>query len=189
MKRITTIVLVISMVLSLAACGSKQAGGEATGQTPLQILETVWETYLDSEKFPIMGGGPEFDQSVMDVPGAFALTDGEMIDSILGFPDSSLALIDEAASIMHAMNQNTFTAGAYHVSNPGDVEMLISDLEDNIMSRQWMCGFPDTLIIVKVDANTLISAFGEATIIENFKDKVLAEYTGAEVVSEQSLVL
>ena len=120
MKRITTMLLVVAMMLSLAACGS-------------------------------------------------------------------IALIDDAASMMHAMNQNTFTAGAYHVANAGDVEMLISDLEDNIMNRQWMCGFPDTLVIVKVDANTLVSAFGEATNIENFKNKLTAAYSGAEVVSEQSL--
>ncbi len=187
MKRITAIALIAALLLSLTACGSNQENNESTGETPLQILETVWESYLDSEKFAIMGGGPEYDQSVMDVPGTVVLTDGTAVDSLLGFPDSSLALIDEAASIMHAMNQNTFTAGAYHVSNEGDVEMLISDLEDNIMNRQWMCGFPDTLIIVKVDANTLVSAFGEATIIENFKMKITEAYVSAEVVSEQSL--
>lgn len=187
MKKFTTMLLVVAMVLSLAACGSEQSGNEGTGETPLQILETVWGTYGDDEKFSIMGGGPEFEASVMDAPGAFDLTDGEAADSLLGFPSSSVALIDQAASIMHAMNQNTFTAGAYHVANEGDVEMLISDLEDNIMNRQWMCGFPDTLIIVKVDANTLVSAFGEATNIENFKNKLTAAYSGAEVVSEQSL--
>lgn len=187
MKRITTMFLALTMIISLVACGSDQAANESTGETPLQILTNVWESYMDSEKFPISGGGPEFEQMTMDVPGAFETTDGEAIDSLLGFPSSSIALIDEAASIMHAMNQNTFTAGAYHVSNEGDVEMLISDLEDNILSRQWMCGFPDTLIIVKVDANTLISAFGEAGNIETFKTKLTEEYKGAEVVSEQSL--
>ena len=188
MRRITTMMLVVAMVLSLAACVGSKAGDKSVGETPLEILSNVWDSYSDSEKFPIMGGGPEFDQSVMDGAGEFATTDGEAIDSLLGFPSSSIALVKEAASIMHAMNQNTFTAGAYYVSNSGDVEMLISDLEDNIMSRQWMCGFPDTLIIVKVDANTLVSAFGEATNIENFKNRILDVYSVAEVVSEQSLV-
>lgn len=187
MKKITTMLLIVAMMISLVACGNDQPENQSTGETPLQILTNVWESYMDSEKFPISGGGPEFEQMTMDVPGAFETTDGEAIDSLLGFPSSSIALINDAASIMHAMNQNTFTAGAYHVSNEGDMEMLISDLEDNIMSRQWMCGFPDTLIIVKVDANTLISAFGEATNIEVFKTKITEYYTGAEVVSEQSL--
>ena len=187
MKKITTMLLVVAMLISLVACGSGKAGEQSTGETPLEILVNVWDAYTDDEKFSIMGGGPEIDQSIMDEPGEFALTDGEAIDILLGFPDSSLALITEAASIMHAMNQNTFTAGAYHVSNPGDVEMLISDLEDNIMNRQWMCGFPDTLLIVKVDANTLVSAFGEATNIENFKNRIIESYSGAEVVSEKSL--
>lgn len=188
MRKITTIMLAAAIALSLAACGSGKAGNESVGETPLEILSNVWDSYLDNEKFPIMGGGPEFEQSVMDQAGEFATTDAEAMDSLLGFPSSSIALVKEAASIMHAMNQNTFTAGAYYVSNSGDVEMLISDLEDNIMSRQWMCGFPDTLIIVKVDANTLVSAFGEATNIENFKNRILEAYSGAEIVSEHSLV-
>lgn len=187
MKKITTLLSAVAMTFLLVACGSNGAGNKGTGDTPLQVLTNVWETYADDEKFAVMGGGPEFEQSVMDEPGAFALDDAETVDAMLGFPDASVALIKEAASIMHAMNQNTFTAGAYHVSNPGDVEMLISDLEDNIMNRQWMCGFPDTMIIVKVDDNTLISAFGEAGNIELFKNKIISVYENAEVVSEKSL--
>lgn len=187
MKKITTLLLAVAMTFSLVACGSGQAGNKSTGDSPLQVLTNVWDAYGDSEKFSIMGGGPEFEDSVMDEAGSFKIEDGEAVDSLLGFPSSSIALIDDAASIMHAMNQNTFTAGAYHVANAGDVEMLISDLEDNIMNRQWMCGFPDTLIIVKVDDNTLISAFGEANNIEVFKNKITSVYDSAEVVSEQSL--
>ena len=44
MKKFTTMLLVVAMVLSLAACGSEQSGNEGTGETPLQILETVWGT-------------------------------------------------------------------------------------------------------------------------------------------------
>lgn len=187
MRKITTMMLIVAMLLSLAACGSGQAGKGSTGETPLEILTNVWESYSEDQAFSISGGGPDYEQMVMDEPGVFETKDGEAIDSLLGFPSSSIALINDAASIMHAMNQNTFTAGAYHVSNAGDVEMLISDLEDNIMNRQWMCGFPDTLIIIKVDANTLISAFGEATNIENFKNNLTALYSGAEIVSEQNL--
>lgn len=185
MKKITTMLLVVAMLISLVACASDQQ--ESTGQTALQILETVWESYEVNQKFAIMGGGPEYEQSIMDVPGAFELKDEEAVDALLGFPTSSVALIKEAASMMHAMNQNTFTAGAYYVSNAGDVEMLISDLEDNILNRQWMCGFPDTLLIVKVDPNILVAAFGEGANIEYFKDRILTAYTGAEVVSEENL--
>ena len=187
MRKITTFVLVVAMMISLVACGSEQAGNKSAGDTPLQVLTNVWEAYEENEKFAITGGGPEFDSMVMDEAGSFDLSDEELVDSILGFPSSSVVLLKEAASIMHAMNQNTFTAGAYSVSNASDVDMLISDIEDSILSRQWMCGFPDTLVIILVDNNTLISAFGEANNIETFKDNVISVYKNAEVVSEQSL--
>lgn len=187
MKKITTLLLAVAMTFSLVACGSGQAGNDSAGDSPLQVLTNVWETYGEDEKFAVLGGGPEFEESVENEPGTFNISDAEAVDAVLGFPSSSVALITEAASMMHAMNQNTFTAGAYHVSNAGDVEMLVSDLEDNILDRQWMCGFPDTLIIVSVDDNTLISAFGEANNIDIFKNKIASVYEEAEVVSEQSL--
>ena len=74
------------------------------------------------------------------------------------------------------------------MKDAGDVDGVVSALKDNIKNRQWMCGFPDTLLIVKVDANTVVSAFGEATNIENFKTNILAAYEGAEVVVEESLI-
>ena len=185
MRKITTMLLVVAMMFTLVACASGQA--KDTGETPLEILVNVWDSYTDDQKFSIIGGGPEFDQSIMDEPAEFVISNAEAVDTLLGFPSTSIALVTEAASIMHAMNQNTFTAGAYHISNSADVEMLIGDIEDNILNRQWMCGFPDTLIIVKVDSHTLISAFGEAANIENFKDNIMNLYTGAELVCEQNL--
>ena len=185
MKRITTIVLVVAMLISLVACGGTKQ--ESTGQTALEILETVWDSYSENQKFAIMGGGPEFEQSVMDAPGAFELKDEDTVDSVLGFPSSSVALLKEAASMMHAMNQNTFTAGAYHISKSGDVEMLISDLEDNILNRQWMCGFPDDLVIYSVGASYVVAAFGAEDVVDNFEDALTGAYASAKVLYDEDL--
>lgn len=186
MKRIFAMLLAATMVFSIAACGKDAKNEKAESDTPVEVLTKVWESYGDDEKFAIVGG--DWDNSVADAPGAFDVNNAEALDSMLGFPQDSAALLDDAASFMHMMNANTFTAGAYHVKNEGDVEMVISDLQNNIKNRQWMCGFPDTLIIIKVDANTVVSAFGEATNIENFKTKLLAAYEGAKVVVEESLI-
>ena len=44
MRRITTMMLVVAMVLSLAACGGSKAGDKSVGETPLEILSNVWDS-------------------------------------------------------------------------------------------------------------------------------------------------
>ena len=56
------------------------------------------------------------------------------------------------------------------------------------MNRQWMCGVPDTLIIASVGGEYVVSAFGNAEIIETFKNNLQAQYEIAEIVYEESLV-
>ena len=55
MKKITTMLLVVAMMISLVACGSGKAGEQSTGETPLEILVNVWDSYMDDEKFSIEG--------------------------------------------------------------------------------------------------------------------------------------
>ena len=188
MKKLLALMLAAVMVMSLVACGNNgSANGSATEITdsPVEVLTKVWETYGEDEKFFAMGG--DMNNIVDNAPGAYDVADAEGIDAVLGYPQASVGMIDSAASLVHAMNANTFTAGAYNVTETDEVEMLISDIEDNISNRQWMCGFPDTLIIVKVGSNMVVTAFGEAQNIENFKTKLVEVYEGAEVSVEKDL--
>jgi len=86
------------------------------------------------------------------------------------------------------MNANTFTCGSYQLKEGADMETFTTALKDSIMNRQWMCGFPDTLIVVTLSDSHVVAAFGNAEIIETFKTKLTASYEGAEVIIEESLV-
>lgn len=185
MKKLLALVLSVAMVMSLTACGSKGSQSEIT-DSPVEVLTKVWETYGENDKFFAMGG--DMNNVVDNAPGEYDIADAEGLDAILGYPQASVGMIDSAASLVHAMNANTFTAGAYNVTQTDEVEMLISDIEDNISNRQWICGFPDTLIVVKIGNNIVVTAFGEAGIIDNFKTKLLEVYEGAEVSVEKSLM-
>ncbi len=200
MKKLGIIGLSVVMALGLVGCGSDKKDETVNNQTTteatteaaveiadsLEIFTTVWATYGDDEKFSIAGG--DYNNSVMDAPGKFNVADTESLDAMLGVPVDSAAMIDDAASMMHMMNANTFTAGAYHVSDPASQQSFCDSLKDNIMNRQWMCGFPDTLIVVTVGDSYVVSAFGNAELIENFKTKLTTEYPVASVLYEESLV-
>ena len=192
MKKFAILALCGAMMFSLAACGKeeKKESTEATEEAvaitdSLEVLTTVWGTYGDEEKFAVAGG--DYNNSVMDAPGKFDVTDAVTLDTMLGVPEDGAALIDDAASIMHMMNANTFTAGAYHMADAANQEDFCTKLKDSILNRQWMCGFPDTLIVVTIGDEYVVSAFGAADVIETFKTKLTTEYPMAEVMFEENL--
>ena len=118
MKRIIAVLMAAMLMLSLVACGGGTDTTTAPASTiasPLEILNTVWATYADEEKFPAAGGDMTEENMNMEGPGVYGLADTEALDATLGFPAASVAKIDSAASLMHMMNANTFTCGAYHL--------------------------------------------------------------------------
>jgi len=166
---------------------SEAAGGgeENAAGGALEVIESVWATYEEENKFAA-GGGDSANMN-FEGPGAFDATNAEELDITLGFPAAQVDKIDDAASLMHMMNANTFTGGVYHVTDAANVQTVADALKENIMNRQWMCGFPETLIIVSVGDNYLVSAFGNGEIIETFKTKLSGVYADATVLYEESL--
>ena len=126
------------------------------------------------------------DKMVMDAPGEHGVTDSAVLDTSFGFPPAAADKIDAAASLIHMMNANTFTCAAYHVKNADDVSEITGLLKDNIMQRQWICGFPDKLVVVTVD-DYIVSFFGENEIVNTFKTKLTAAYSSANVVIEEMI--
>lgn len=192
MKKFAILTLMGVMAFSFAGCGNeeKKENTEITEETvqitdSLEILSTVWAAYGDDEKFAAAGG--DYNNSVSDAPGSFDVSDAVSLNSMLGVPEDGAALIDGAASLIHMMNANTFTSGAYHLADAANQEAFCNKLKDSIMNRQWMCGFPDTLIIVTIGEEYVVSAFGVTDTMEIFKTKLLAEYPTAEIVYEESL--
>ena len=186
MKKIIAIALAAVMALSLAACakqngenGTTTPSGAANGQAKgaLEILEKVWSKYSADEKFSATGGSEK--QMKEDMPGKFDVSDAEALDSELGFPKANASEIDDAASLMHMLNQNNFSCGVYHVKNSGNVEALAGKIKENILARQWLCGFPEKLVILTV-GDYIVSVFGAGELTDTFIAKLSAEYSSAK---------
>lgn len=188
-KRILCAVLAVVMVVALAACGtngSKEDENKVTIESPVALLDGVWGTFAEEEKFPVMGG--DFEAAVNDAAGEFNISDVENATATLHITEDSLKLVDKVATITHAMNANTFSAAAYHLADAANAETLVNSLKDSIKSTQWMCGFPDTLIIYTVAENYVVAAFGNAEAIENFKTKLATVYGESAILNvEESL--
>ena len=184
MKKIVSLALAMLLVLSLAACGSKNSGAGDVSDA-LTLLNTVWATYSEEEKFPVSGG--DYDHPVDDAPGAFDISNADNVDDMLGFPGPSVANLVDAASLMHMMNANTFTCGAFHVTSKDDVETVASDLRDAIQSKQWMCGFPDKLVIFTYD-QYVVSLYGDEELVNTFRDKFTATYSDSTIAYDEAIL-
>lgn len=187
MKKIAALVLAVAMALPFAACSKKEGGGGTTSagvQTEenrsggaLEILEKVWDGYTADEKFPATGGYGKYMKDGR--PGKIDAGDAETLDFELGFPKSEASAIDDAASLMHMLNQNNFSCGVYHVKNSGDTAALAGKIRDNILDRQWLCGFPEKLVILTV-GDYIVSVFGAAELTDTFTAKLSAGYSSAK---------
>ena len=186
MKKILALLLAAVMVLSLAACTNKGSEGGATSpsgaqtnqpKSALEILEKVWSKYSADEKFSATGGSEKHMKE--DMPGKFDVSDAEALDFELGFPKANASEIDDAASLMHMLNQNNFSCGVYHVKDSGNVEALAGKIKENILARQWLCGFPEKLVILTI-GDYIVSVFGAGELTDTFIAKLSAEYSSAK---------
>lgn len=187
MKKIISILLAAVMVLAFAACGNNSGnngGNDAAVTDPLEVLSKTWSSLPEEDKFPASGG--DNGSPVDDKPGKFDISDTDNLDYMLSFPAGSVDLIDSAASLTHMMNMNTFTCGAYHVKNAADAKTLTQALRDSIQSRQWMCGFPDKLVVITIN-EVVVAMYGDEELINSFRDTLTASYPAAVIDFDEAI--
>lgn len=142
------------------------------------------ECYPESEKFPVVGGS--LDKPVDDAPGTFPVDDADNLDYMLHFPADKADLIDDAASLTHMMNANSFTCGVFHVKNSADVSVVTDALRQNVQNTQWMCGFPDKLVVLTY-GEYVVALFGADDLVDDFVNTMTATYTGVQTACDEPI--
>ena len=156
----------------------------ASSGDPLSVLNTVWGTYSEDEKFPAAGG--DYEHAVDGAPGSFDVSNGDSLASQLTFPAGDAGLIDSAAALTHMMNSNTFTCGAFHVASKDNVSQLAQDLRSEFQGKQWMCGFPDKLVVASM-GQYVVSVYGDEELVNTFRDKLKGSYPSVTVLYDENL--
>lgn len=156
---------------------------DAGTNAALEVLNKIWDAYPADNKFSSFGG--DMENAVMDAPGAVTL-DAATLDRSLGFPQDSIDKISAGASLIHMLNTNTFTCGAYRVKDGEDTAVLAEAIRTNIQARRWMCGYPETLRILTV-GDTMISMFGNSNLIDAFVEAAQSVYTDLEIVVNEPI--
>lgn len=189
-KKIMMLVVTAALLFSFGGCGknssSKEEGSESVQvKDALEILTNIWNGYDEDQKFPVAGG--DYDNISDNAPGKFDVSNTEALRSILIVPEEAASMVDDGASMMHAMNANTFTGGAFHLTEAADRGEFTDALKETVLNNQWMCGFPEEFIVYGVGDEYVVSAFGKSDTIGYFKEQLLKQYPSAEALVEESL--
>ena len=216
MKKIISLALAGVMALSLVACGTeKPAETNAPETTPIEttlpmettapeaettvpeteapaastgslaVLESVWNLYGEDEKFAVIGGNME--SPVDGAPGNYDMAYAENLTWNLLVPADQLANIDQAATMIHMMNANTFTCGVVHLTEGADAAAFAQAMRDAIQGNQWMCGFPETLVIAVVDGEYVLVTFGLNDAVLPFMNHFSEVYVDAEILFNEAI--
>ena len=187
MKKMIALILALTLAVSMTACGSKAEETTPAVEAPasaLEILETVWAMYGEDEKFAVIGG--DMGNPVNDAPGSYDLAD-ENISYTLLLPAEQLKNVTEAASMMHMMNANNFTCGVFRLAEGVKAEDFSKAMQESVMGNQWMCGFPDTLVIQNIADTYVLVAFGVNDAINPFMNYLAAAYPQSQNLVREAI--
>ncbi len=196
MKKYIALILALSMLPGFAGCSRKDTentqgstgGSSAAPASALEILQTVWDTYGEEEKFFSMGGSYDEDESknnaVENAPGNYDLANAGMTATLL-VPDDRLSSVDQAASLMHGMLANNFTCGAFHVTQ--DAEGFAKAVQKNMADNQWLCGAPERALVVTIGKDYVVAAFGSEDILSTWKQKLTAAYPHGKIIADEAI--
>jgi len=190
MKKLVSIILALTLALGLAACGGKTTQETETvpsqelPASALEILETVWADYAEEEKFPVIGGS--MTAPVDGAPGSYDIADENITYNLL-IPAEQLANVTEAASMIHMMNANTFTGAVYKLSDGVKAADFGAAMKEAVMGNQWMCGFPDKLLISAFGDQYVLVAFGVNDAMGPFQQHFAAVYPGFETLTDEAI--
>ena len=191
MKKLLALLLAGVMVLSCVACGKDKQSVEI--KDAHDILSKVWAEYnasaSDEWKFPIGGGNAEL--MIMDAPGGFDLTLEGATDELMYsycIPEGAIEKVDDVATAMNMMMSNNFTTAAYHVPDTNNFKAVVDGIHSATMNNQWMCGVPEKFIMVTINDEYVVSAFGLAGVIDIYKTAFTTVYGDAAFVAiEESI--
>lgn len=197
MKSSLALLLALVMTMTLfAGCRRTQNNDNTTQNTDsstaqnapesaLQILQNIWDTYGEEEKFSIIGGN--FENAVDNAPGNFDMAFIENLAGNLAIPQELLTQVSSAALMVHMMNANTFTAGAVQLKEDSDPAAFASTMQGALQSHPWICGIPETMLIATFEGRYVLIAFGAADLVGPFQSKLQQVYPDANIRHSENI--
>ena len=190
MKKIIAMLLALTCVMGLVACGEKAPATETESAavnvpaSALEVLTNIWNGVPEDNRFFAMGG--DMSNPVDNAPGNYSLED-EGLTSTLLIPAEQVANVTEAASLVHGMMLNNFTCGVFHMAEGADAAAFAQTMRDAIANNQWICGMPEKMIVAIIGGEYVLACFGINDAVNPFETSLGTADADAEVKFNESL--
>lgn len=208
MKKLTSMTLVLAMLLTLfAGCGNTDVQNPTTPETTeaaaelpgsaLEILENTWAQFAEEEQFPIYGGDMETHNAMMEqdenyvmpsAPGNYDMAYSENLPYTLQISAELVENVDQAATMIHGMLSNNFTAGVLHLTAGTDAETFAASVNEALLTNHWMCGFPERDLVAVIGGEYVVMAFGLQENLTPFQTHLLEAYPDAQILYNEEIL-
>ena len=160
MKKFVSVILALSLVLSLAACGgNKKEETEAPALSVEGTMEELLNKTIEQRPVEFMGGVIPVDLTDSSEDGLWALK------SYTGLEDA--AKITEAAAFEPMMGSMAFSMVLVRVADAADSKTVAESMKSGIDTRKWICveaddlkvaGFGDVVMLIMVNSDSGMTA-------------------------------
>ena len=156
MKKMIALLLVLTLALSMAACGAKKTGDAAALEGTME--ENV-NKIMEAKPVEFMGGLIPIDLTDTSEDGLW------MLKSFTGL-DSAEKITDVAAYEPMTGSQ-AFSLVMVRVAEAAEAKAVAEQMKQNIDPRKWICvgadevmaaGYGDTVLFIMVDSNLGLNA-------------------------------
>ena len=159
MKKFVSVVLALSLVLSLAACGGKKTEETQPALSVEGTMEELLNKTVEQRPVEFMGGVIPVDLTDTSEDGLWA------IKSYTGLEDA--AQITEAAAFEPMMGSIAFSMVLVRVADGADAKSVAESMKAGIDTRKWICveaddlkvaGFGDVVMLIMVNSDSGMTA-------------------------------
>ena len=160
MKKFLSVMLVLTMVLSMAACGGKKnQETEAPALSVSGTMEELLNKTIEQRPVEFMGGVIPVDLTDSTEDGLWAIKSYTGLDSAEN--------ITEAAAFEPMMGSMAFSMVLVRVAEGADAKTVAESMKSGIDTRKWICveaddlkvaGFGDVVMLIMVNSDSGMTA-------------------------------
>ena len=159
MKKFVSVLLALSLVLSLAACGGKKVEETEPVLSVAGTMEELLNKTIEQRPVEFMGGVIPVDLTDSSEDGLWALKSYTGLDSA--------EKITEAAAFEPMMGSLAFSMVLVRLAEGADSKTVAEAMKSGIDTRKWICveaddlkvaGFGDVVMLIMVNSDSGMTA-------------------------------
>ncbi len=194
------VVIPISIITAAALTAAvifavKKNGGNASENTPdstntaskaasaLEVYSNIEASYNTENRIPEAGGDP--DNTNMEGAGVYDINKyRDAFMSLTLVPEDQMNnILNDAAVMQHMMNINSFCSAVFRLNEGADTAAFAESYKNAVLKNQWLCGFPDRVLVYSVDGY-ILTVYGIDDFLTDYRSAVSEAYPDAVLLEE-----